>query len=346
MQEKTNTSLSYPVNTTPATGKAVQAGPGVHWLRLPIPFELNHINVWLLDDGDGYTLVDTGISSTKTRQTWQQIFKELIKNKAIKRVIVTHFHPDHFGLARWLCDEQGAEYVSSQETVERTALLLGKTNRENDDARKVFYQRHGIEDWEIFEKFLKGNLYAEIVSGNPLDNSILGQGDTIAIGGNDWQVIMSYGHAPGHICLYCKTLNMLISGDQVLPTISSNVSVYADQPNANPLRDFLDSFQAFAALPEDTIVLPSHGKVFQGLHRRIEEIIGHHDEMLERVVSICQQAHTVTELVPKLFPRKLEGVNTVLAFGETLSHLNYLHAERRLQRKLHAGRYIYSATTD
>jgi len=341
MQGKIYPTLTYPVNEIPETGKAVQIDPGIYWIRLPIPFELNHINVWLLDDGDGYTLVDTGVSTVKTREAWQKIFNEVIRDKPVQRVVVTHFHPDHFGLARWLCDRTGAEYFSSKETSDRTAILLEKTDKKTGEARKVFYQQHGIADWEIFENFIKGNLYAEIVSGNPKSRNILGEGETICMGGNDWRVIMSYGHAPGHISLYCETLNMLISGDQILPTISSNVSVYADQPDANPLHDFLNSFNIFESLPEDIIVLPSHGQVFKGMHTRMEEIIEHHDVMLGKVLSICEQAHTVTELVPKLFPRKLEGINTILAFGETLSHLNYLYVKKRLQRRLQSGIYTY-----
>ena len=341
MQEKINPFLTYPVKTTPEPGKAVQIQPGIYWIRLPIPFELDHINVWLLEDGDGYTLVDTGIYSNRTREAWQQIFEEVLKDRPIKRIVVTHFHPDHFGLARWLCERTGAEYVTSEETIERTSFLLDKADHENVETRMAFYQQHGISGLKIFENFLKGSLYTEVVSGYLQSNRIIGDGEILSIGGNDWQVIMTYGHAPGHINLYCKALNMLISGDQILPTITSNVSVYADQPDANPLNEYLESFKKFYFLAEDTMVLPSHGKVFEGLHIRTGEIVGHHHQTLEKIYSICEQAHAVIELVPKLFRRKLEGINSVLAFGETLAHLNYLCAEQRLQRKLESGKYIY-----
>ncbi|MFT5133444.1 MAG: glyoxylase-like metal-dependent hydrolase (beta-lactamase superfamily II) [Gammaproteobacteria bacterium] len=341
MQEKTNPSLTYPLASTPEPGCAVQVHPGVYWLRLPIPFELNHINVWLLEDGDGFTLVDTGISAGRTCKAWEQIFEEVIKDKPITRIIVTHFHPDHFGLAKWLGDRTGAEYYTSQETLERTSFLLNTANKEDIDSRMIFYQQHGIEDKDLFEEFLKGNLYSVIVSGLPEQCHIISEGEKINIGGNDWEVIMTYGHAPGHITLHCETLKLLISGDQILPTITSNVSVYADQPDANPLDEFLQSFNKFKAIAEDTIVLPSHGKVFQGIHTRIGEIVGHHEIMLIKVLSICEQAHSSMELVPQLFRRKLEGINTVLAFGETLANLNYLWAEKKLQRSLESGRYIY-----
>jgi glyoxylase-like metal-dependent hydrolase (beta-lactamase superfamily II) len=341
MPEKINPFLTYPVAATPEPGKAVQIQPGIFWIRLPIPFELNHINVWLLQDGDGYTLVDTGISSNTTREAWQHILKEVLNNRPIKRIIVTHFHPDHFGLARWLCELTGAEYAASEETGERTNFLLHKVDHHTVDVRAAFYEQHGIDDLEIFENFLKGNLYAAVVSGIPDKHSVLGEGESIIIGDKEWRVIMAYGHAPGHITLYCEALNLLISGDQILPTITSNISVYADQPDANPLDEYLESFKKFDTLPEDITVLPSHGKVFQGLRIRIGEIVGHHHQTLEKIHSTCEQAHSVMELVPKLFRRKLEGINSVLAFGETLAHLNYLCAEQRLQRKLESGKYIY-----
>lgn len=341
MQEKINPFLTYPVSTTPEPGEVLQIRPGVFWIRLPIPFELDHINVWLLEDGDGYTLVDTGISSNKTRIAWERIFSEVIKDKPIKRIIVTHFHPDHFGLARWLVDRSGASYYTSKETQERTNFLLNEADKENVETRMTFYQQHGIEDMEFFEDFLTGSLYAMVVSGSPDSHHLLGEGETINIGDYDWQIIMTYGHAPGHITLHCEALNILISGDQILPTITSNISVYADQPEADPLDEYLQSFNKFESLAADTIVLPSHGMVFKGIHIRIGEIVGHHHTMLEKVLSICEHAHSAKQLVPKLFRRKLEGINTVLAFGETMSNLNYLCKQGKLQRTLKSGNYIY-----
>jgi glyoxylase-like metal-dependent hydrolase (beta-lactamase superfamily II) len=240
-----------------------------------------------------------------------------------------------------LCDRTGAIYYTSDETIERTSFLLNTANEEDVDSRMRFYEQHGIEDKAFFEEFLKGDLYNVIVSGLPEQHHTINDGETITIGENNWEVIMAYGHAPGHITLYCDALNMLISGDQILPTITSNVSVYADQPDADPLEEYLQSFNKFASIPDDAIVLPSHGKVFQGIHTRINEIVGHHELMLEKVLSICEEAHSSTDLVPQLFRRKLEGINSVLAFGETLSNLNYLWVQEKLQRSLESGRYIY-----
>ncbi len=341
MHEKTNPRLNYPLETTPRAGGAVEIKTGIYWLRLPIPFELNHINVWLLEDGDGYTLIDTGISAKKTCAAWEQLFSDVIKEKSIKRIIVTHFHPDHFGLTGWLSERTQAQYLTSKETVERVSFLLDSKNKDNIETRMEFYQHHEVSDIDFFEDFLKGSLYAAVVSGSPDTHTEIKEGEIITIGENDWRAIMTYGHAPGHINLYSESLNMLISGDQILPTITSNVSVHADKPEENPLDDYLKSFKKFESLPADTMVLPSHGKIFEGIHLRIEEIIEHHHETLEKVFGICEKAHSTAELVPKLFRRKLEGINTVLAFGEALSHLNYLCGQQRLQRTLESGRYVY-----
>jgi len=341
MQEKTNPKLEYPLSATPNPGEAVQVCPGVFWMRLPIPFELNHINVWLLEDGDGYTLIDTGISARNTREAWEKIFENVIKDKQILKIIVTHFHPDHFGLCNWLCDRTNAGYFASKETLERVDFLLDVEDKDNIETRMEFYQRHEVNDVEFFEDFLKGSLYAAVVSGAPTQHNILKDGENIEIGENNWQVIMTYGHAPGHINLYCEALNILISGDQVLPTITSNVSVHADQPEANPLAEYLQSFGKLAFLPETTMVLPSHGKVFKGVHVRIAEVIAHHNETLDKVFTLCEKPCSASDLMPNLFRRKLEGINSVLAFGETLAHLNYLCEQGRLMRTLSDDKYNY-----
>jgi glyoxylase-like metal-dependent hydrolase (beta-lactamase superfamily II) len=341
MQEKINPRLKHPISTTPDLGGAVQVCPGVFWIRLPIPFELNHINVWLLEDGDGYTLIDTGISARNTREAWEEIFKNVIKGKPIHKIIVTHFHPDHFGLCNWLCERTNAEYFTSEETLERVGFLLDVEDKDNIETRMEFYQRHEISDVDFFEDFLKGSLYTAVVSGAPAKQSILEDGENIKIGENIWQVIMTYGHAPGHINLYCEALNILISGDQVLPTITSNMSVHADQPNANPLEEYLQSFDKLAFLPDNTLVLPSHGKVFEGVHIRIAEVVAHHHETLDKVFTLCEKSCSASELMPNLFRRKLEGINSVLAFGETLAHLNYLCEQGRLKCTVREDRYIY-----
>ncbi len=340
MKEKTNPALTFP-QQAPELSAAVELAKGVFWLRVPIPFELNHINVWLLDDGDSYTLVDTGINSSRTREAWEPLLTGQFGDKPIKTVIVTHFHPDHFGLAGWITERFSGQYWTSEETQERTDFLLKNPADSNASARQLFYDQHGIENRGFFEEFLKGTLYRDIVSGSPDCSRYLRDDEKLRIGDYEWRVIMTYGHAPGHITLHCEELGMLISADQILPTITSNVSVHADQPEQNPLQEYLESYKRYDGLADDTLVLPSHGKVFTGIHKRITQVVEHHERMLEKVFLLCEEAPRATELVPKLFRRKLEGMNTILAFGEALAHLNYLYHEGKIQRSLSEGVYHY-----
>lgn len=326
MSERLNPNLHYPFDSVPSKGEFLNVAPGVEWFRIPIPFELNHINLWLLEDKDGYTLVDTGINSSHSREIWKELLESHFAEKKLKRIVITHFHPDHFGLARWLQKKTGAGVYCSAETVERVEFLLERAESEGVDGRLKFYRDHHIDGELIFEEFLKGNLYRDIISGKPDSISILKDGEKIIVGEYEWSVIMAYGHAPGHITLHCEDLALLISGDQILPTITSNVSVHADLPEEDPLKAYLESLDCFKEISGDTLVLPSHGGVFKGIHTRIEELRVHHDVMLERVLKLCAVNQSITSLLPKIFRRKMEGINQVLAFGEALAHINYLCA--------------------
>ena len=340
MKEKTNPDLDFPIQP-PEVGEGVEIAAGVYWLRLPIPFELNHINVWLLDDGDGYTLVDTGIYSKKTCAAWEDLLEKQFNDKPINRIIVTHFHPDHFGLVGWLKQKFDASYMASRETESMTEYLFNPAEQHSNELRREFYSQHNLTETKDFEEFLQGYIYTQIVSGSLVCDQYLVDGDCVVIGESEWRVMMGYGHAPGHVTLYSEKLDMLISGDQVLPTITSNVSVHATDPDKNPLLEFLDSFIQYQGLPEDTLVLPAHGKVFQGLHVRVEQIVQHHERVLEKVYDFCEQPHGVLDLMPHLFKRKLEGMNLVLGFGEALAHLNYLYLEGKIKRELEQGCYRY-----
>lgn len=342
MKERLNPVLEHVYEKGPETGSVLEVRKGVYWLRIPIPFELNHINVWLIEEEDSFTLVDTGIASEQTKQLWQELLGNALKGKSLKRIIVTHFHPDHFGLANWLSEQTGAAYLASRETEERTKFVLLEAEKQDKERIDNYYHQHGIEEITLFEEFLKGKYYSQVVSGHKACTAYLENGEKITIGDNEWQVIMGYGHAPGHITLYCPALGCLISGDQVLPTISTNIAVHADNPDADPLSEFLASFNQFESLPADVIILPSHGLPFRGLKTRLDELSRHHQETLEKTLEFCREPHSAGQLMPKLFNRKLEGLNMVLAFGETLAHLNYLYKEGRLNRGLESGVLVYS----
>ena len=328
----TKAKLSYLYPEAPAAGTGREIFPGVHWLRLPLPFDLNHINLWLLEDRDGYTLIDTGVSARKTREAWEHLFKTYHREKPITRVIVTHYHPDHIGLAAWLCERFSPEFCLTAPTYDRANYLLSAKSDGEEKSFSDFYRNHGVEDLEPYVEFCMGYSYREIVSGLPTEKNVIINDQKIEIGDHSWRAIVAYGHAEGHLSLYCDELQLLISGDQVLPTISTNISVHANKPEADNLKLYMDSFQFFQALPEKTSVLPSHGKVFQGLHNRLEELQQHHDKELERVYTFCSKPCTTTELIPLLYGRKLYGLHQMLGFGEALAHLVYLENVGRLER--------------
>jgi len=328
----TKNDLRYLYPQAPAAGSGKEIFPGIHWLRLPLPFDLDHINLWLLKDGEGYTLVDTGMSVGKTRAAWEGLLKEYLKGKAIHRIIVTHYHPDHVGLAAWLGARFSPEFCLTAPTFERTHYLLHPKSDEDKKNFAGFYARHGVEDIASHVEFCLGAFYKEIVSGLPPATSIITDDQLIEIGEYTWRASVDYGHAEGHLSLYCDELQVLISGDQVLPTISTNISIQANEPEADNLKLYLDSLQGFQTLPAETCVLPSHGGVFQGLHIRLQTMQAHHEKQLARVYALCHEPHTAAEIILPLYGRELHGLHQVLGFGETLAHLVYLENTGRLKK--------------
>jgi glyoxylase-like metal-dependent hydrolase (beta-lactamase superfamily II) len=325
-----NAPIAYPHETSPAPGVAVALVPGVEWLCMPLPFALNHINTWLLSDGDGYAAVDTGFAQEPIQQAW----KSALAQRRLTRVIVTHCHPDHLGLAAWLEQETGAglwiaqgEYLAAQMMVEQIA---GYTI----SAMVEFFRRHGLDQARIDGLVQRGNGYKRGVPEIPATYRRLFDDQRLRIGDHEWRTIVGHGHAPEHMSLYCAELGVLISGDMLLPRISTNISVMASTPYADPLGLFLDSIDGFRALPEDTLVLPSHGRPFRGLHARVEQLHAHHAQRCELLVQACRGApKSAAELITVLFDREIPDPHqTMFAMGESIAHLNYLEHAGRMQR--------------
>ncbi len=319
---------AYPFPGPPAHGAGLSVGPGVLWLRLPLPFKLDHINVWLLEDGEGWTLVDCGVGIEALHPLWETALVALTGGRPLRRILVTHHHPDHLGLARWLSERTGAPVWMTA-----TELACARRMAEGEAAARIettraHYARHGSTEFGRVEKFEAGVGYRSVLSGVPAAIREVVDGETIGIGGRPWRAIVTGGHAEAHMSLYCEALGLLISGDQVLPTISSNVSLRPHAPDADPLRDWLAGFDRIDALPRDTLVLPSHGLPFTGLHDRTATLRDHHAQTFAQLRALCAtQPRTAGTLVPLLFPRELDPLNYLLAFGETLAHLRCL--ERR-----------------
>jgi glyoxylase-like metal-dependent hydrolase (beta-lactamase superfamily II) len=324
--------LSYPFERL-EIGKTQEVAPGIHWIRMPLPFSLNHINLWLVDDGDGWCAVDTGYNTDEVRGIWQSVFDTLLGGRPIRRVIVTHFHPDHLALAGWMCGKWNvALWMTYGE------WLQGHLNRANGvtadlDMRIAFYRANGLGD-EGATGYLEGRPdFNKIITEMPHTIRRINDGDSFAIGNHSWRVITGAGHSPEHAALYCEDLNVLISGDQVLPRITTNISLSHNEPDGNPLKLFIDSFDKFAELPEDVLVLPSHDRPFHGLHPRLDGLRDHHKDRLEVAFEACAEPATAVEMIPSLFSRKLEAHQLGFAIGEALSHANYLMHEGRLARE-------------
>lgn len=333
--------LSYPFAGVPEPEALLEVSAGVYWLRLPLPFALDHINVWLLDDGDGWTLIDTGISAEATRKVWECLFNSQFRQKKIRRIIITHHHPDHFGLAKWLSDRFSTGIHATAETYTFSEYLLSADVPDRHGPIPDFYRAHGIDNTSDFANFVTGQSYREIVSGLPDKMDIIKEEDSLTIAGKSWRAIIGYGHAAGHLSLYCEESGLLISGDQVLPEITSNVSLHAGEADTDPLQEYLASFEVFRTLPESTLVLPSHGRVFRGLHQRITVIEKHHQDKLAKVFSYCDEPRLATEVADFLFPRRLDNLNQILAFGETLAHLKHLENQGRIKCSMNDGRYYF-----
>jgi glyoxylase-like metal-dependent hydrolase (beta-lactamase superfamily II) len=317
----------------PNGGEFTEVVPGVLWLRIPMPMDLNHINLWLLEDGDGWTLVDSGLNADMCKETWEALEKKLFVDRPLKRIFVTHLHPDHIGLAAWLQERHSVPVWMSARGIELARVIAGDRTPEDIAATQAFVRGTGFNDGELLQKFLSGRMYRSAISGLPLIAYSPRDGESIAVGKEQWQVYETYGHAEGHQCISNPARKILISGDQVLPTISSNVSFYGRGGDQNPLRSYLESLERLSRLDERTLVLPSHGKPFFGLRARAADLIAHHHVHLQAVIEACAQPKTAFELVPVLFKRRLIGSHWVFAMGETVAHAEYLALQGRVERR-------------
>ena len=328
------TPLEFPVTTPPEAGETLAIAPGIEWLRMKLPFALDHINLWLLEDGRGWTIVDTGYAMPDTVARWERIFDERLAGRPVTRIIVTHFHPDHVGLAGWLAERWRVRlWMTEKEWL--YARVMSRGSEDFAVSRREFALRAGLdpEASELFGDREKS--YRRGVPSVPAEFHRLEDGMLFDIGGRQWHVVVGEGHAPEHACLFCAETGVLIAGDQVLPKISPNVSVQAHEPDGDPLARFLLSLGKLrAALPADALVLPSHNLPFYGLHTRLDELAAHHRARCAEVTAACGTPRTAVELLPVLFRRPLDHHQTAFALGEALAHLHYLTGRGELDRAL------------
>lgn len=338
-------SLHYPFQQPPGQGEVVDITPDVKWLRSPLPLSLNHINCYLLRDnspqGSGWCVLDTGMNGDEARQQWLDVIEGQLNGEPITRVIVTHHHPDHVGLAGWLCDHHRVSLYMTEAEYFYTRTLNSDTQQEHYWEAAQYFDRTGISK-DDRNALLVNKHYNHLVSSVPTCFRRVKDGDTLTIGAHQWEAITTRGHSPEHLSLYCRELDILISGDQVLPEITSNVSVTPTQSTDNPLQDWIAAHTKIEQrVPDSVLILPAHQLPFKGLHQRLRAVVAHHEERLDAILALLTEPKSAQQITRELFDKSLESFQNFLAVGEVVAHLHYLLEQGRAKRELIGHMYYY-----
>jgi glyoxylase-like metal-dependent hydrolase (beta-lactamase superfamily II) len=321
--------LDYPFAAPPPPGEILQIAPGLLWMRMPLPFALDHINLYAIDDGDGWALVDTGIRTDETIANWRRLFANAPDDRPLTRVFVTHMHPDHIGMAGWLTRKFDCRLWMTRLEYLSCRVLASDTGREAPADAIAFYRRAGWSETALETYRARFGNFGKHIHALPDSYQRIQDGQEIQIGADTWRVIVGNGHSPEHACFYCPQRKVLISGDQVLPRISSNVSVYPTEPDANPMADWYASLDRLEReVPDDVLVLPAHNECFRGLHARIRELRHGLDLTFGRLRNSLERPRRAIDVFAALFGRPIDEADGSLllglATGESLACLNYL----------------------
>jgi glyoxylase-like metal-dependent hydrolase (beta-lactamase superfamily II) len=324
--------IRYEFDSTPETGSTMSVADGLLWLRMPLPFSLGHINLWLLESSDGWAIVDTGLHSDQSKDVWRDTIGRTMAGSPVNHVVVTHLHPDHVGCAGWLTDEYDVDLWMTREEYLLCRVLVADTGRTAPHEGVRFYHAAGFPANALHRYQEMFGLFGKYVAPLPEAYRRLQEGDRVGFAGHTWEVIVGRGHSVEHACFFDSDRNLFIAGDQLLPTISSNVSVYPTEPNANPLKDWLESLRMLRQeLPADVLVLPAHGKPFRGAHGRLDELIREHLDGCDALLERCREPQRAVDTFPALFKGKVTDSNLIMAAGEAVAHLNYLVYEGELR---------------
>lgn len=319
-----------PQPASPLPGTVTEVAPGLLRVCLPLPGPPRQVNCWLIADGPGWLLVDAGRGDAATREVWQQVFETFLDGRPITRVLVTHFHPDHVGLAGWLCERWGAPLLMPRSEWQRTRLLLLEDEEAVLASFLALLREAGASAEFLRQMAREGSTYRQAVVRPPARFQPIAGGDVLRVGGRDWQVWIGAGHSPEMACLYAPEAGILISADHILPRISPHIGIQSSEPEADPLGVFLRDLSRFARLPPGLLVLPSHGEPFHGPHARIAALQAHHEAGLDLLAAAAGSGHRAWDLVEVLFRRQFEGRQLSFALLETLAHLRHLQARGRL----------------
>ena len=317
-------------NEIPDPGRVTKLADGVFWLRTPMAGRLNHINCWLLRDYDGWTVVDTGIFGDRQKECWQSIFDNHLDGLPVVRVICTHLHTDHTGLAGWITSKFGCELWMSRSDFYMCKVMAADGPSDVPDDALAFYRRAGFTENRLDRYRSRFGQFGANISQLPAGYRRISEGQYLDIGGREWRSIIGYGHAPEHVCLHCPELKLIIGGDQLLPKITPNVSVQPSEPYANPLRDWITSCARFREhLPPNLLVLPAHESLYEGLHERLTELIDWHEVALEKLYDLCAKPKRAVDVFPALFKSEIGEGSFFPATGESIAHL-HCALERRM----------------
>jgi glyoxylase-like metal-dependent hydrolase (beta-lactamase superfamily II) len=348
----THRGLTYPLGRTgPETGELIALAEGVGWARLPVPGSLKHINVWLLEDEGGVAIVDTGLDIPSSREAWEALFAGPLAGRTITRIICTHFHPDHLGLAGWLTERFGVPLWMSRGEWLFARMLTADIRDAPPREAFAYWRAAGWDEERIAAEAGKGwGRFAKMVSPVPVSFIRIQDGDTLRIGARDWRIVVGNGHCPEHACLVAPGSGsgageggLMIAGDQVLPRITSNVSLSLSEPEADPLGDWLDSIAKLKRLPDTLLVLPSHGEPFTGLHARLDALDEGHRDRLDALAVHLQEPRRAVDCFSILFGRAIDDSIIGLATGEAMAHLRRLEVEGRAMREVQDGVHWYRA---
>jgi glyoxylase-like metal-dependent hydrolase (beta-lactamase superfamily II) len=307
----------------PAPGEVTEIADGVLWVRMPMPGRLDHINVWLLRDNEGWTIVDTGLNRTDVQKHWQHIFDKHLEGKPVTRVIATHLHGDHTGNAGWITRKWDCELWMSRSEFYMCKVMAADGPSDVPEDAIRFYRRAGFTEARLDRYRERFGQFGANISPLPAGYRRIKDGQYIEIGGREWRAVVGHGHSPEHVCLYCPELKLIIAGDQILPTITPNVSVNPAEPLANPLRDWLMSCDNLRQqLPPNLLVLPSHENLFKGLHERLTALTDWHEVALEKLYDLCETPKRAVDVFPAIFKSEITDMSFFPATGESIAHLH------------------------
>jgi glyoxylase-like metal-dependent hydrolase (beta-lactamase superfamily II) len=324
------TQIAFPYPEPPGPGQVMEVAPGILWARFALPFRLNHVNVYFIRDQDGWVAVDTGVADDTTRAAWDALLAGPLAGAGLSALVVTHYHPDHVGLAGWLTARFGIPLHMPRTEFLFSAAITHKALGTNPE----FYESHGLSAEAVHRVTGKGQGYLRMTTGLPSHFRRLLHGGRLAIGGRVFEVLTGGGHAPEQAMLYCAADRIFLSADQVLTKISPNISTEATEPEANPLGEFLESLASLGqTIPHDVLVLPGHHVPFTGLPVRIAELAAHHEGRCALIAAACRVApRSAADLVPVVFERALDPQQMSFAFHEVVAHINYMRARGELRQ--------------